>query len=547
MRFAYLALAGSNALSIGSAILITSSPGLAQQNRGVAETVAQSSRSESPRAAPEREPIVVVVHSDTPSLGATQIREAVAQELGQQVLGPEDPRAGSLSRRLTISHRASRRELAVSYSDPSRGNWTRVIESPESISDVVSASALLAGNLVRTEADSLLPPAPPAPPPAPPDPLPPGNNRNSTGFAPTELASGGPPGPESPRPQQLASAAFFYPLATNYGQPEIETNFEFNLLYGRVGKLEGVGIGSVNVASDSVRGLSIGLANVVGHSVGGLQLAGLFNLSGESVQGLQVAAGLNVARGPLEGIQASAIGNFAGAPSSGAQLAFGINHAPAFEGLQVAGVANLNLGYMQGVQVAPVFNYGGNIKGLQLGLVNVAKRVRGAQVGLINVADDVEGAPIGLVSVTRTGGIHPQVWAASSSYFNAALKFATRYTYTFLSFSVHENDGHRLQGPGFGVGFTVPAIPRLFFDTDLSGTHLFGKGACCGESFFSSVSRERDWTLFRLRAHLRYEFLPHLSVFAGGALGARLTYPLDEDDNDIRGRSLLEGHAGVQL
>jgi hypothetical protein len=47
----------------------------------------------------------------------------------------------------------------------------------------------------------------------------------------------------APIEKTFATASFFYPAATNYNKPEVETHFSFNVLYGRVGGLDGLELG----------------------------------------------------------------------------------------------------------------------------------------------------------------------------------------------------------------------------------------------------------------------------------------------------------------
>jgi hypothetical protein len=297
-----------------------------------------------------------------------------------------------------------------------------------------------------------------------------------------------------------------------------------------------------------VRGLEVGLlANLGGGTLEGAQVAGLYNRA-QRVSGLQIGGLFNTSPGSLEGGQAALIFNAAGAESEGLQATFGLNLAQSLDGLQVAGVSNLSGGTLRGAQFALGFNRAGDVAGAQVALVNVGKRVRGLQVGLVNVAEDVEGVPIGLVSVTRSGGVHPMIWAASDTYLNFALKFATRYTYTFVSAAIHPTEERTRFGPGFALGASVPLFPQLFAEIDVSGTHLFGDSRCCENAFFGAVARDRDWTLFKLRGSLRYQLLPHLGGFSGIGLTTRLAYPRDRfGDTVVRSDSLLAGFAGVEL
>jgi hypothetical protein len=339
-------------------------------------------------------PVVVIVHADAQELSASRVRDAVAAEIGAPALAPDDPASAGARGTLTVTLHADTRELAVTYYDEVRGTVSRVIPAPDKPGDAPGAAALLAGNLIRNEAQDLLgPPQPAAPPPPAPAPA--------------------PPAP----PEALANAGVFYPLAVNYGHPDLRTHFDLNLIYGRIGALDGLEIGTVSV-------------------VGG------------DVAGAQIALGANVAQGHAEGLQ----------------LALAFNDAAETTGVQAGAI-----------------NVGGDATGAQIGLVNIARHVKGLQLGLFNYADDVDGIPVGLVSVTRTGGVHPTAWASNTSYANVGLKFATKYTYTMLSGSWQPDNGHDLFGPGFTLGVHVPVMTRLSANFDLGATHLFGGKLCCGD------------------------------------------------------------------
>jgi hypothetical protein len=484
------------------------------------------------RTAPvESRPVLLRFNSDDPAVSAESVRAALAAELGVRVLSADDPEAANSTRVLTVTLRTLTKELSVTYAEAGRASVTRVISAPEASDQVPSKAALLAGNLSRNEAQDWATPTPP--PSAEPDP-PPAHEAEpeSLPVAKAEML----PRPAAPEPpvRRIANAAFFYPLATNFELPDVETNFDFNLLYGHIGALEGLGVGTVSVIGDQLRGLSISLlTSLVGRDVHGVQLSSAYNSSGGELFGFQLAGLANHARGAFSGGQLAFGANVAGAPSEGLQAALGANFGAGLTGVQAGGVANFSTGAVRGAQIAFGLNYARDVEGLQLSLINIGRRVRGAQIGLFNVAEDVDGVPIGLVSVTRSGGIHPMLWAATSSYANVGVKFATRYTYTFLNLSVRREAGRSSIGPGFALGVNFPLLPSTFGAVDFGGTHLFGATVCCHEWFFGATARQHDTTLFRLRGLLRYQVLPHLSAFGGAAAVAKLQYPLDDDADTV--------------
>ena len=109
--------------------------------------------------------------------------------------------------------------------------------------------------------------------------------------------------------------------------------------------------------------------------------------------------------GELKGLQLGAIANVAAGTGGHAGLQLGgiANVARGdFDGGQGAYVANVVTGDMRGAQVGLV-NVGGDVTGAQIGLVNIAGLVKGTQIGLLNVSRDVEGIPIGLLNIIATG------------------------------------------------------------------------------------------------------------------------------------------------
>jgi hypothetical protein len=258
---------------------------------------APSSGRAAPPAEAMREPaaLVLIVGSDGADVDREAIRAAVEREIGGRVvLG--DLAAGARGV-LAVSLRAARGELAVSYTDERRGTIMRVVAAPPTAADLVRDVAWLAGNLVRDEADELLPhgPAlvpPPAPaPPAPPVVVPP----PVAGPPPAAVVTVAPPAPS----RAPVTVSLFYPLATNFDAPDVRTLVALNMIYGRVGAVDLLGLGTVNVVDGKASGVQLGLiANRAG-AVDGLQAAPV-NAAGD-VHGAQIGL-VNVAR-RVRGVQ----------------------------------------------------------------------------------------------------------------------------------------------------------------------------------------------------------------------------------------------------
>lgn len=206
-----------------------------------------------------------------------------------------------------------------------------------------------------------------------------------------------------------------------------------NLISGKNTYLYGVEVGLVNRITIDTRGIQVGLVNngFLGgerprgptffdfqNSVYGIQVGLMNNASG--FRGIQagvlnwhnkffrdvnrtamdnwsgVAVGLaNISKGgSVRGIQCGALGNIADGEMSGIQIQpgaiLGGNIAGSLYGLQVStgilpGPSGNIADTVRGVQLAVCFNKASEMRGVQIGLVNVAQRLRGVQIGLFNI------------------------------------------------------------------------------------------------------------------------------------------------------------------
>ncbi|MCK5186388.1 MAG: hypothetical protein KAR43_04585, partial [Deltaproteobacteria bacterium] len=146
------------------------------------------------------------------------------------------------------------------------------------------------------------------------------------------------------RSSQSAQFTFAYPLGTNgTDATSVSNNFSLNALYGLNGGLDGIEIG--------------GIMNYNTGGVTGVQLAGVANINAEQTHGFMCA-----------------------------------------------GFYNLSTDDASGVQMADINTAMGDFTGVQLGVVNYAKRLKGVQLGLINVVGEDNGAvPIGLINIVKGG------------------------------------------------------------------------------------------------------------------------------------------------
>jgi hypothetical protein len=149
-------------------------------------------------------------------------------------------------------------------------------------------------------------------------------------------------------------------------------------------------------------------------NLSGLQITGITNIVINNVFGGQIGGGVNVSKGALIGMQLAGVSNVVYKYSFGVQVAGLWNSSvQSMDGLQLAGLMNYTSGELYGVQIS-AFNKAGYIEGknsyindkptgVQVGLVNSAKRMNGFQIGLINYASRSQGTQIGLINIYRKG------------------------------------------------------------------------------------------------------------------------------------------------
>lgn len=438
-------------------------------------------------------PIALVVHGD--ELPREKLRDAIASELHRPVVLADQASGGVV----TVTYRRSAKELAVTWDGPKHGTVSRVIAARARIDDVTADAVLLASNLARDEVEEIVGPPPaeatlaPLPPPSA-EPAPP---------PPVATA----PARETPKPARDpdfvdGNFGVIYPLSLNATRPWVKTRFDLDLLHGRVGQIDGVQLGGVNVVARSQ-----------GKGTGDLT-------------GLQLAYGLNVATGRVQGIQLGFLANVAGGPMSGGQASFLFNRAGDVEGGQIA-----------------LVNVGGDVKGVQLGLVNVARKVDGVMLGVINVADDVDGVPVGLASVTKTGGVHPTAWASNASFANVGIKLATKHTFTMPSGHYHHVYGKDFYGAGFTIGGRIPLDDARYIETDLGLAWLYAPERTVLPN--DPDTYHEHLVQPRLRVSFGWRFADHFGLFVGAGVLTQLR--LERDGNKVTGRVGPEGFIGVEL
>ncbi|HEV2479908.1 MAG TPA: hypothetical protein VGS79_09585 [Puia sp.] len=183
---------------------------------------------------------------------------------------------------------------------------------------------------------------------------------------------------------------------------------------------------------------------VGGYSAGikGIELGGVFDIERKSVKGIQAAGVLNMVGDSVKGVQ-------------------------------LAGIANKDLGSVHGLQAAGIANTAGQVRGVQLaGILNRTHLLKGIQVGLINIADTSEGVSIGLINITHHGMHEFSVYADEWSPLNIAFRSGTPKFYSIYLAGMNPDPDRRSYYYGYGLGHQIGFTQRLSLRPELSILNL---------------------------------------------------------------------------
>jgi hypothetical protein len=244
--------------------------------------------------------------------------------------------------------------------------------------------------------------------------------------------------------------------------PQITNNFSINILGGYTGGVKVMELGGLfNINKKNVQYVqAAGLFNAVGGTVKGLQMAGIHNLVLDSVRGVQAAGISNFVKGKFNGVQAAGI----------------YNHVTdSMKGLQLAGIGNFSKQKIRGWQIAGIANFSNKeIKGGQIaGIINYTKKLKGVQIGLINIADTSDGYSIGLLNFVRKGYHKLSISTNETTQLNAALKTGNHKLYSILMAGMNLDNNRKLYSFGYGIGKDSRLNKHLSIITELSTQTLY--------------------------------------------------------------------------
>lgn len=275
---------------------------------------------------------------------------------------------------------------------------------------------------------------------------------------------------------------------------QVVNNFSFNVLGGYSGGTNGFELGGLfNIDKKDAQYFQLaGIFNTVGGNVTGLQVGGVSNTVLDTLNGMQVGGVTNFVRTEFRGFQLGGVYNHVGASLHGFQLGGVVNFTNhKTDGVQVAGVANISSREVNGLQIGGVFNY--------------TRRLRGVQIGLINVADTSEGYSIGLINIVFKGYHKLSLSTNEVIGMNAAVKSGNRNLYSIFLGGYNSKPDEKVWSFGYGLGSEI--VSRNKFSLNLEGTaqHLY-----LGSWDFYNI-------LNRASVQFNYKFGRYVSVFAGPA------------------------------
>jgi hypothetical protein len=293
-----------------------------------------------------------------------------------------------------------------------------------------------------------------------------------------------PPAPPLPAPFRCpvkayspVSVGIFSPLALPLGVTS--NNFSLSLLYGQVGRTDGVALGALMLHERC--------------ETYGLSAAGVLNLSLERTEGLALSGLLNVHVAPV----------------SGATIA-PLTYAEDLTGFQ-GGLINAASRELRGVQFGLINIHTGTLYGLQLGLINVAYEVRGVQLGLINVAKDSD-ASLGFQSVSWSRKIRPYAWTSNVTPLQVGVEWDAKRLFATLGFgrllSAIVSQGAFVLGFGIGIHLLRSEEEGFLFDL----TAGFDGRAPIGGS--------RAVDTLRAGARFGYRPMPHFAGYVYGGVAS---------------------------
>jgi hypothetical protein len=136
--------------------------------------------------------------------------------------------------------------------------------------------------------------------------------------------------------------------------------------------------------------------------------------------------------------------------------------------VQLSFGVNASGGELRGVQLGAV-NLARRSRGLQLGVVNGTGDHRGVSLGVVQVASTSRGAPLALLPLVGDGMRHVSVWTGTGMPLNVGAQLGSRLVYTVYTAGWAPVRRVGSMGVGFGGRMRPGAL-----QVDVDGVAVFG-------------------------------------------------------------------------
>lgn len=301
--------------------------------------------------------------------------------------------------------------------------------------------------------------------------------------------------------EKLAQFSFFYPVGTS-GINSINNSYKLSLntLWGVNGGINGFELGSV--------------ANINRGDVQGGQVSGVVNFTTGKSNGAILGGVLNCSLGSIDGAAVAGVLNFAGDSSTGGHVAGVGNFVHGkMEGVMVAGVINAS-DDLKGGQIGTINLAAGNSFGSQVGVINVANRVKGLQLGVINVANDGDSLlPIGIINVVKNGYYAFELSATEMRSANLTFKMGVEKFHSMFRVGVGRFDGQGYYSTGFGIGSIIRMGRKQAINVE----------AMCDQIVYDKIWEDNLNLLTHLNLNYQYHITDFLAVKAGPSIRTYIT------------------------
>ncbi len=259
---------------------------------------------------------------------------------------------------------------------------------------------------------------------------------------------------------------------------QVINNFSFNVLGGYTGGTNGFELGGLfNIDKKAVQYVQIaGITNIVGGHVDGLQIGGISNTVLDSVHGVQIGGVGNFVRKDFRGLQTGGVYSHTSRSFDGVQIGGVSNYTGrSLMGAQIGGVTNFLRDTLHGAQIAGVINVSWKeVNGVQIGgVVNYTRKLRGVQIGLINIADTSEGYSIGLINIIFRGYHKLSISTNEVMNLNASFKTGNSKLYSILLGGFNAKEDEKIWSFGYGLGSELKLSNKFSFNPELTSQHLY--------------------------------------------------------------------------